>query len=97
MGRRSDLDHPDNRVWILLLNAADALDPVLLEFRLEPAEVPDPGGAHYGLQPPRAEELDPTGTLARLWARYEEAFHRLARAEGRREPEEARDRLLGGD
>jgi hypothetical protein len=85
-----ELDDPANRVWIALLNAADPLDPVLIEFGLTPSDVPDRGGGHFGLQPRTARELDRKGTLAPLWGRYRklyEAYRRAVRA-----PEEARER-----
>lgn len=77
------LDDPVNRAWIVLLNAADPLDGVLTEFGLQPSALPDPGGAHFGLQPRTLAELDPTGTLAGLWSRYVKLFRRHARLERR--------------
>jgi hypothetical protein len=68
------LDDPANRVWIALLNAADPLDPILTEFGLDPSDVPDQGGGHFGLQPETAGEVDPRGTLASLWARYRKLY-----------------------
>lgn len=85
-----ELDHPANRVWIALLTAADPLDPVLTEFGLQPSDVPDQGGGHFGLQPRTVGEVDPKGTLAGLWARYRrlyEAYQRAVRA-----PEEQKER-----
>jgi hypothetical protein len=90
-GPQAKLDEPANRVWIALLNAADPLDPVLTEFGLQPSDVPDRGGGHFGLQPKTLEELDPKGVLAGLWGRYRrlyEAYRRAIRA-----PEELRERL----
>lgn len=75
-----ELDDPANRVWIALLNAADPLDPLLLEFGLQPSDVPDRGGGHYGLQPQSVGELDPAGTLAGLWARYRKLYEVYAKA-----------------
>jgi hypothetical protein len=66
----SELDQPNNRVWIRMLRAADSLDAVLIEFGLSPSDLPDPGGAHFGLQPQTAAELDPRGFLTSLWRRY---------------------------
>jgi hypothetical protein len=71
-----DLDDPGNRIWIALLAAAKALDPVLAEFGLSPSSVPDLGGGHYGIQPRTAEQLDPSGELVRLWRRYRLAYQR---------------------
>ena len=71
-----DLDDPGNRIWIALLAAAKALDPVLEEFGLAPSSVPDLGGGHYGIQPRTAEQLDPSGELVRLWRRYRLAYRR---------------------
>jgi hypothetical protein len=86
------LDNPVNRAWILLLNAADPLDGVLVEFGLRPSALPDPGGGHFGLQPRTLAQLDPTGALAELWARYGKLFRGYARLErglsrGRRQGE----------
>lgn len=90
------LDEPANRVWIALLNAADPLDPVLTEFGLQPSDVPDRGGGHFGLQPKTAGELDPRGTLVVLWGRYRklhEAYRKALRElTERRDEEEARRR-----
>lgn len=71
-----ELDHLNNRAWIALLAAADPLDPVLEEFGLTPSEIPDIGGGNFGLAPPTATDLDPTGTLVRAWDRYREAYVR---------------------
>jgi hypothetical protein len=71
-----ELDHLNNRAWIALLAAADPLDPVLEEFGLTPSEVPDIGGGNFGLAPPTAMDLDPTGTLVLAWDRYREAYGR---------------------
>lgn len=71
-----DLDDPGNRIWVALTAAAKPLDPVLGEFGLEPASVPDMGGGHYGITPRTAEQLDPSGTLVRLWRRYRVAHAR---------------------
>jgi hypothetical protein len=86
----AQLDEPANRVWIALLNAADPLDPVLTEFGLQPSDVPDRGGGHFGLQPKTARELDPRGTLVALWARYRKLYEAYQRA--LRAPEEQRER-----
>lgn len=85
-----ELDHPANRVWIALLNAADPLDPVLTEFGLQPSDVPDRGGGHFGLQPNTAGELDPRGTLAGIWGKYRRLYEAYLRA--LRAPEELRER-----
>ena len=71
-----DLDDPGNRVWVALLSAAKPLDPVLEEFGLRPADVPEIGGGNYGLAPPSAPQLDSSGTLSRLWKRYRAAYAR---------------------
>lgn len=71
-----NLDQPNHRAWIALLNAADYVDPVLLEYGLAPSDVPDRGGAHYGLQPQRLRDLDPRGALDRLWRRYLGVYER---------------------
>lgn len=71
-----ELDDPRNRVWVALLSTAKPLDPVLEEFGLRPAEAPGIGGGSYGLAPPSAPQLDPSGTLARLWKRYRAAYAR---------------------
>jgi hypothetical protein len=71
-----ELDHLNNRVWIAMLAAADPLDPVLEEFGLTPSEIPNMGGGNFGLAPPTATELDPTGTLVRSWDRYRVAYLR---------------------
>lgn len=85
------LDEPANRVWIALLNAADPLDPVLTEFGLQPSDVPDRGGGHFGLQPKSLAELDPKGALASLWGRYRRLYETYRKAV--RAPEELRERL----
>jgi hypothetical protein len=72
--RLNELDDPANRVWILFLAAAKPLDPVLEEFGLPPSEIPNLGGGNYGLSPRNAAQLDPSGTLARLWNRYRIAY-----------------------
>ncbi|MGZ8636570.1 MAG: hypothetical protein ACXWX2_06290 [Actinomycetota bacterium] len=72
------LDDPGHRIWVALLLAARPLDPVLEEFGLAPSSTPDLGGGHYGLQPKTAAQLDPSGTLGRLWKRYRLAYGRLA-------------------
>jgi hypothetical protein len=72
------LDDTGNRVWLAVLAAAKPLDPVLAEFGLSPAEIPDMGGGHYGLRPRTAAELDPSGTLDGLWRRYRVAYERYA-------------------
>jgi hypothetical protein len=81
---------------VAILNGADALDPVLNEFGLPPSVVPDPGGGHYGLQPQRLGDLDPSGTLGRLWRRYvglyeqyREALQRMPEEKAARERDEA--------
>lgn len=91
-----NLDQPNHRAWIALLNAADYVDPVLLEYGLAPSDVPDRGGAHYGLQPQRLRDLDPRGTLDRLWRRYlavseryRELLRRIPEDRQRQEREEA--------
>jgi len=61
-------------VWILFLAAAKPLDPVLEEFGLSPSVIPNLGGGNYGLGPRNAAQLDPSGTLARLWNRYRIAY-----------------------
>jgi hypothetical protein len=71
-----ELDRPNNRAWIRMLRAADALDGVLVEFGLRPSDLPDPGGAHFGLQPQTAAEVDRRGTLTRLWRRYLSVYER---------------------
>lgn len=71
-----ELDDLNNRAWIALLAVANPLDPVLEEFGLTPSEIPDIGGGNFGLAPPTATELDPTGTLVRAWDRYREAYGR---------------------
>jgi hypothetical protein len=90
-GPQAKLDEPANRVWIALLNAADPLDPVLTEFGLQPSDVPDRGGGHFGLQPKSLGELDPKGVLAGLWGRYRKLYEAYQRA--LRAPEELRGRL----
>lgn len=84
-----ELDSLNHRVWIAILNGADLLDPVLTEFGLEPADVPDFGGGHFGLQPQRLRDLDPRGHLDRLWRRYLDLYGRRQDAL-RRLPEERR-------
>ncbi|MBI4259842.1 MAG: hypothetical protein HY658_04685 [Actinobacteria bacterium] len=64
------LDALGNRVWLAMSRSATPLDPLLVEFGLEPTDVPDPGGGHFGLQPRSARELDPTSRLSRPWSRY---------------------------
>jgi len=81
------LDDPGNRIWLALLAAVRPLDAVLEEFGLEPAAAPSLGGGRYGLQPKTAEQLDPSGTLGRLWGRYRLAHQRfsaLSRGRSRR-------------
>jgi hypothetical protein len=70
------LDDPNNRAWIALLNAADRLDPVMYEFGFSspPDGGPDPGGGHFGLQPPTVAELDQHGHLRAIWRDYLRAF-----------------------
>jgi hypothetical protein len=94
-----ELDHPANRTWIALLNAADPLDPVLTEFGLQPSDVPDQGGGHFGLQPSTVGELDAKGNLGSLWGKYRrlyEAYRRALRApdelKERRDEDDARRR-----
>lgn len=72
----TSLDSLNHRVWIAILNGADALDPVLTEFGLDPNDVPDFGGGHFGIQPQRARDVDPRGQLGRLWRRYLELYGR---------------------
>ncbi|HEX2032192.1 MAG TPA: hypothetical protein VHL78_12470, partial [Actinomycetota bacterium] len=86
-----NLDQPNHRAWIALLNAADYVDPVLLEYGLAPSELPDRGGAHYGLQPQRLRELDPRGTLDRLWRRYVGVYERYREALRRIPEDQQRD------
>jgi hypothetical protein len=92
-----ELDQPNNRAWIRMLRTADGLDAVLVEFGLQPSDLPDPGGAHFGLQPQSIAELDLRGTLTRLWRRYLGLFERHQELI-RRIPEEkrglARDQAL---
>jgi hypothetical protein len=91
------LDDPANRVWIALLNAADPLDPILTEFGLQPADVPDQGGGHFGLQPQTAGEVDPRGRLANLWARYRKlyfAYRKTLRMPDQRREREDREQAL---
>ena len=90
-GPQPRLDEPANRAWIALLNAADPLDPVLTEFGLQPSDVPDQGGGHFGLQPKSLGELDPKGALAGLWGRYRKLYEAYRRA--LRAPDELRERL----
>lgn len=71
-----ELASPENRVWIAILGAAKAADPVLEEFGLRPSPAPDPGGGHFGLQPRTLTELDPSGLLASLWRAYRDALTR---------------------
>ena len=73
------LDDANNRVWIVLLNAADGLDRVLTEFGFVPHHDPDPGGGHFGLQPTTLGALDPQGRLGRIWREYVGAFAREQR------------------
>jgi hypothetical protein len=77
-GPERRFDHPANRAWIRLSKAAAPLDPVMGEFGLTPSATPDPGGGHYGLQPRTAAELDPRGTLSRLWETYWRTYRRIA-------------------
>jgi hypothetical protein len=79
--RLGELDDPSNRIWVAISSAARALDPVLQEFGLPPSSTPDLGGGHYGLQPRTLAQLDPTGTLARLWRRYALVYRRYAALE----------------
>src|SRR5918999_5317821 len=95
-GPTEQLDDPNHRAWVAILNGADALDPVLTEFGLPPSVVPAPGGGHYGLQPQRLGDLDSSGTLGRLWRRYvglhqqyQEALRRLPEEKAARERDEA--------
>jgi hypothetical protein len=71
-----ELDDPGNRIWLVFLSAAKLLDPVLEEFGLPPSEIPNLGGGNYGLAPRTAPQLDPSGTLSRLWGRYRLAYER---------------------
>lgn len=78
------LDDPNNRVWIALLNAADPLDPVFIEFGFAArARTPDPGGGHFGLQPRMRAGLDPHGRLTPIWREYLRAFTDRRRRAGR--------------
>lgn len=92
-GPTDELDSLNHRVWIAILKGADVLDPVLTEFGLAPADVPDFGGGHFGLQPQRLRDLDPRGHLERLWRRYLDLYERRLEVL-RRIPEErkAQDR-----
>lgn len=73
-----ELDDAGNRIWVAISSAARAIDPVLEEFGLEPSSFPELGGGHYGLQPRTAEQLDPSGSLLRLWRRYRLVHQRFA-------------------
>ncbi len=84
-------DHPNDRAWIAMLNAADALDGVLVEFGLHPSPIPDAGGGHFGLQPQAGDELDPRGVLGRLWRQYARIYVRYREVE-RSLPEQQRAR-----
>jgi hypothetical protein len=72
-GPEPRLDHPNNRVWMAMTNAADPFDPVLQEYGF-PKGDQDPGGGHYGLQPQTAHTFDESGTLEKLWKRYLKAY-----------------------
>jgi hypothetical protein len=78
-----DLGDPGHRIWVALLSAATPLDAVLEEFGLAPSSIPDLGGGHFGLQPKTAADLDPSGTLERLWKRYLAVYERYASLAGR--------------
>jgi hypothetical protein len=84
------LDHLANRVWVTLLNGAEPLEPVLLEFGCPPSDVSDMGGGHFGLQPQTATELDPSGRLSVSWRRYVAAYAHLASAREARDRQETR-------
>jgi len=95
-GPVDNLDHPNHRAWVAILSGAHALDPVLNEFGLPPNAVPDPGGGHFGLQPQRLSELDPGGSLVRLWrrflgvhAQYREVLRRIPVEERAKDRDEA--------
>lgn len=92
-----EVDNPFNRVWIQLSNGADRLDGVLNEFGFRPSNHPDVGGAHFGLQPQTIEELDPSGTLVRLWNRFVKLharYRELERAAGAATTSEANEEAL---
>lgn len=94
---RVEVDNPFNRVWIQLSNGADRLDGVLNEFGFTPSNHPDVGGAHFGLQPQTIEELDPSGTLVRLWNRFVKLharYRELERAAGAATTSEANEEAL---
>jgi len=78
-GPEPRLDHPNNRVWMAMLNAADPLDPVLKEYGF-PEGDQDPGGGHYGLQPQSLRAFDDSGTLEKLWKRYLGGYERWTSA-----------------
>jgi hypothetical protein len=71
------LDDPSNRIWVAISSAARPMDPVLEEFGFEPGR-PRLGGGRFGIQPRSLPQLDPSGTVGRLWARYRAAYERLA-------------------
>ncbi len=72
------LGDANNRAWVALQSAAKPLDPVLREFGLPAAEIPNPGGGHYGIQPSSVAVLDPSGTLERMWRRFRLVYARYS-------------------
>lgn len=70
------LDDPSNRIWIAICSAATPLDPVLQEFGFARGR-PRVGGGRFGVQARSLPQLDPSGVLGRLWARYRAAYERL--------------------
>jgi hypothetical protein len=86
-GPTREIEQPNHRVWIALLRAIRALDPVLTEFGLDRSAVPAFGGGRFGLEPRRLGDLDRNGGLSRLWDRYLGVFHDWQEAL-RRIPEE---------
>jgi hypothetical protein len=91
------LDDPNNRVWITLLNAADRLDAVLMEFGFTPERdrAPDPGGGRFGLQPRTENDLDSAGSLRSIWREYIRAFPRYRDAVTRSTAERRAARRAG--
>lgn len=73
-----ELDDPSNRIWLAVLSAVRVLDPVLSEYGVQPSATPSIGGGHYGLHPRSLAQLDPSGTLSRLWKRYHGIYERYA-------------------
>jgi hypothetical protein len=60
------LDDLGNRIWVALRSAANPVAAVFQEFGLQPAA----GARTFELLPKTAAQLDPSGTLQRLWKRY---------------------------